>query len=395
MPQLSENTVTSPTNVGKYQGVSNPYAEMPRKRTNWDKLLNWFGFRSGYDKAQEQYNLAGAEYNAQLQQIAAEDAYNSAAAVASRERGAGINPDLVGLQGEAGASFDNQQTPPDINAGDEDAWNVISGIGKTVIGALTGGISLLGDLESLKQVQIANDKGDVELGEHLVNFLKVTEPFNYSSKEGVIPVISDSGFARRFFRSERNIRRFAQLRKNASDTLLGLTNEYNTFNDFADSQEKYARNVSQPYYGGFSREGTLAMIDVLRPLQSAMFDEMNAQVKALISQHYKDYHKQSFEGDAYAKLNNSNSDVSDAASHLASAIDTGNVADIEENKARVPLAGLRLDQASIYKRMLDAVNKIPDKGIGTTVMKFLLTTQLFNSGGNALGAAAKVAKSLL
>lgn len=395
MPQLSENFVTSPTNVGKYQGVSNPYAQLPRKRTNWDKLLNWFGFRSGYDKAQEQYNLAGAEYNAQLQQLAAEDAYNSPVQQAMRERAAGLNPDLLGVSGEPGASFDNQQTPPDINAGDEDAWNVISGIGKTVIGALTGGVSFLGDLASLKQLQIANDKNDLELGKGLVEFLKVTEPFNHSSKDSTVPVISDKGFARRFFGSERNVRRFAQLRKNASDTLLGLTNEYETFNAFADSQEKFARNVSQPYYGGFSREGTLAMIDVLRPLQKAMFDEMQSQVKALIAQNYKNYHQQSFEGDAYAKLNNPNSKVSFAAGNLAGAIDSGNQADIAENNARQAIAPLRIDQARIYKKMLDAVNKIPDKGIGTTVMKFILTNQLFSNGGSALGDVAKVAKNLL
>lgn len=395
MAQLSTNTVTSPTNVGKYQGVSNPYAELPRQRTNWDKLLNWFGFRSGYDKAQEQYNMAGAEYNAQLEQLAAEDRYNSPAEQAMRERAAGLNPDLVGVSGEPGASFDNQQTPPDINAGDDDAWNVISGIGKGIIGALTGGISFLGDLASLKQIQIANDKNDLELGKGLISFLKDTEPFNYSAKDGTVLSINDKGFARRFFGSDRNVKRFARLRKEASDTLIGLTTEYDTFNDFADKQDKFARNVAQPYYGGFSRQGTFAMIDVLRPLQKAMFDEMQGQVKALISQHYKDYHKQSFEGDAYAKLNEPNSKVSSAAANMAGAIDSGNQAAMAENNARKEIAPIKIDKARIYKHMLDAVNKIPDKNIGTTVFKFLLTNQLFNDSGLGLGDIAGVATKLL
>lgn len=393
MPQLSKNTVGSANVQGtRFANISNPYAEMPRQRTAWDKLLNWFGFRSGYDKAQEQYNLAGAEYNAQLEQLASEEAYNSPMQQAQRMRQAGLNPDLTGVSGEPASEFDNQQNPPDISAGDEDAWNVISGIGKGIIGALTGGVSFLGDLASLKQIQIANDKGDLELGKGLVEFLKTTEPFNHSSEDNMVPVVNDAGFARRFFGSERNVRRFANLRKNASDTLLGLTNQYASFNDFADQQEKFARNASQPYYGGFSREGTFAMIDVLRPLQKAMFDEMQGQVKALISQHYKDYHKSAYEGDAYATLSGDKS----ASASLAESIKTGTEADTAENQARRSIAPLKIDQARIYKRMLDAIQQIPDKGIGTTVMKFLLTNQIFqSSAGLNIGSVAKVASKLL
>lgn len=176
MAQLSSNTVTSSTNVGKYQGVSNPYSELPRQRTIWDKFLNALGMRSGYDKAQEQYNMAGAEYNAQLEQLAAEDRYNSPAEQAIRERAAGLNPDLVGVSGEPGSSFDNQQTPPDVSAS-ADALNTVRSFADGIMNIFTTSLGIANSIQGVVRNKIDNNIARLNLNNGINEYARSVFPY--------------------------------------------------------------------------------------------------------------------------------------------------------------------------------------------------------------------------
>ena len=181
----SKNTVGTANVAGsRFQDISNPYSELPRERTYWDKLLNFLGFRSGYDKAQEQYNLAGAEYNAQLEQLASEEAYNSPSAQAARMRAAGLNPDLLGVSGEPASEFDNQQQSPDISAStDINPLDVIGDIGSGVLSAISGTVGIMSDFNMLKRARIAVDSDDLDFADRMLDFMKKSSSFMTDSSD--------------------------------------------------------------------------------------------------------------------------------------------------------------------------------------------------------------------
>lgn len=381
---LSKNTVGKANVAGtRFESISNPYAELPRVQTGWDRFLNWLGFRSGYDKAQEQYNLAGAEYNSQLEQLASEERYNSPIEQASRMREAGLNPDLSGLSGEPASEFDNQQQSPDISGvNDVQPFDIIKGIGSSFMSTLSGTIALLNDVNLLKQAKIATDEKDLDFGSKLIQFFKDTDSYFRSPSDvqddgSLNPryLVHNSGMT--LFHSKRNRNRFNKFRDRVSGSLLELTTSNKSFDDFAKSAESLGSSMSQPWFSSFGLTAK-DIADFLRPLSRAQIDLMFAQTKAENSKAYKDYHENAYQGDAFAKLSND----PEASSSLADSIKSGNLADISENVARQSLAPLTVTKNRIIGHMIKSIESIPDKNIGTTILKFFLVNSLsgFNAG---------------
>ena len=396
MPSLSSNTVGSANVAGtRFANISNPYSSLPRQKTNWDKFLNWLGFRSGYDKAQEQYNLAGAEYNAQLEQLASEEAYNSPLQQAQRMREAGLNPDLTGVSGEPASEFDNQQQSPDVSVGtDVNPLDVVKSIGTGFMSTLSGTIALLNDVNLLKQAKIATDEKDLDFGRKLIEFYKESDPYFQDPAElfddgSLNPRLRVQNIGLTLFHSGRNRKRFADFRNKVSDSLMGLTQTNKSYDEFAKSAESLGSSMSQPWFSGFGLTAK-DVADFLRPLSRAQMDLMFAQAKAENSKAYKEYHENAYQGDVYAKLSND----PEASASMAESIKSGNVADIAENQSRLSNAPLVVDKNKIIGRMIKSIERIPDKNVGTSILKFMLISQL-SSGINPIGAVSKVATSLL
>ncbi|QCS35999.1 minor capsid protein [Capybara microvirus Cap1_SP_83] len=93
---------------------SNPYLTSSYgSKTLWDKIGDLIGFRTSEDVYETDRIQAAKDYNAQLQQLYDEQAYNSPSAQASRYREAGINPDINGSVSSGEASeFSQEQTSP-------------------------------------------------------------------------------------------------------------------------------------------------------------------------------------------------------------------------------------------------------------------------------------------
>lgn len=397
MPSLSSNTVGSANVAGtRFENISNPYSSLPRQKTGWDKFLNWLGFRSGYDKAQEQYNLAGAEYNAQLEQLASEEAYNSPLQQAARMREAGLNPDLTGVSGEPASEFDNQQQSPDVSVGtDVNPLDVVKSIGSAFMSTMSGTIALLNDVNLLKQAKIATDEKDLDFGSKMIQFFKDTDsyfrdPDDVNDDGSLNPYLKVNNVGMTLFHSNRNRKRFIDFRDKVSGSLLDLTTGNKSYDDFAKSAESLGFSMSQPWFNGFGLTAK-DVADFLRPLSRAQMDLMFAQAKAENSKAYKEYHENAYQGDAYAKLSND----PEAAASLAESIKSGNVADIAENQARQSIAPLTVTKNRIIGKMISSIDKIPNKNIGTTILKFFLINSLsgFNAG-SGLSAVSNVAKVL-
>lgn len=369
---------------------ANPYQDLPRQQTGWDRFVNWLGFRSGYDKAQEQYNLASSEYQAQVAQLASEEQYNSPSAQAMRMRQAGLNPDLTGLSVEPASEFDNQQESPDVSGINElNPLDIISTIGRGFVSTITGTVGLLNDLNLLNQSRIATDQKDLEFGKQMIDFFEHSNSFmtGLSGNPFNVIVSNLNEHNPSIFHSSRMAKRFNKFRQSASDSLLGLTTQYKTYDDFLKHAESFGKSMSQPFFSGF---GSLSAYDVaqfLKPLSKAQFDLNMAQIKADNAKAYKDYHQNAVTGDAYAKLDDPNSGF---ASSLAESIQSGVSAETAENRARSSIAPLEVTKNKIIGRMLNQIESIPDKNIGTTILKFFLVNQL-SSGIHPLDNASSLA----
>jgi len=85
--------------------AANPYSESSYGDLGlWDRICNVFGWRSGEDRYNADRELMAKQYDAQIASLQFENEYNSPEAQAERMREAGMNPDLVGTSGVAGAA---------------------------------------------------------------------------------------------------------------------------------------------------------------------------------------------------------------------------------------------------------------------------------------------------
>lgn len=220
LKKAADNRAANPYEQGtRYYDMyeNNPYTAdtFTREQTFWDRVANAFGMRSGYDAALDEWLKAGTEYDAQINQIKGEDEYNSAEAQAARERAAGINPDLVGLQGEPAAEFAQEQTTPNVNAVNEQAnqvGNLVQGIVQATMQAIgmTGDIAkTIGVIENIRKTKLDNAKQLEELVEPFLENYTPERQGKYDDENTLIGELT--GFADLFAENHRlNKRQKAQ-----------------------------------------------------------------------------------------------------------------------------------------------------------------------------------------
>lgn len=222
---------------------SNPYLQLPRQRTVWDRLLNFFGARSGYDRAMEQYSLAGSEYNAQLAQLASEEQYNTPAEQAMRMRQGGMNPDLLGTEGVSPASeFDNQQQSPDVNASAMEDLERLGSIRQAFGTFASNALGLLGTVGSvvesgvgiLGKIQDIDTNSLGQIGDIIDSIEKLTPSLMDSLRDMDDPEqISDylkkdySGVLQPLIPNPRMRKRVIDYLSNYYGSMQNVANEYN------------------------------------------------------------------------------------------------------------------------------------------------------------------------
>lgn len=148
--------------------ANNPYTmdKMTQKQTAWDKVANFFGFRSAYDTAVDQRMQAAAEYDAQISQLKGEDEYNSAQAQAQRMKTAGENPDLLGVEGGGtAAEFAMEQTTPEVTP-DENLTR-IGALANGIVQAVSLATGLTTDIGATMQIFQNLRNGDLQYGQNI------------------------------------------------------------------------------------------------------------------------------------------------------------------------------------------------------------------------------------
>lgn len=380
----SKNTYAPANGLqGRFKDLasSDPYQTLPRERTNWDKFLNFLGFRSGYDKAQEEYNLASAEYQAQLAQLSSEEQYNSPEEQARRMRQAGLNPDLTGVEGEPASEFDNQQESPNIGAGDTDITSIVG----TVLDAFTGTTAIMKDIKSLTQMNQAIDSNDLDLASRMMDFLSKSSGLfkQYAPDDGSNPDGFDSNeVVRNLFGSNRNFNRFRKLRTDAENSLLGFMNEHESFSDYYDAREKRVQHESKPYWTPVN--DTNNMVQLLRPLNQALFDFAYNDAKAKLSKAKLDTKtNEKTEEVLYGDGSDLGEDIIRSS---AEAQVSGNRTDIETNT-------LKIESAKIYTQILKGLKEYSKDGdLGAQILSMLLGSKIL--GVNTFGPVGPITRGV-
>lgn len=123
--------------------ANNPYRNYTYQNGIWDKLGDFFGFRTSQDNYREEMQNRANEYDSQLLSTAREEKYNSESEQVSRMRAAGLNPDLLGTSSASTASeFNESDSSPVPSDNSEILGNMVN--------VATSLIGISKDLYSLK-----------------------------------------------------------------------------------------------------------------------------------------------------------------------------------------------------------------------------------------------------
>lgn len=139
--------------------AANPYKNISRKQTIWDKIANVFGMRSGYDKFLEQQQMNSQEYISNLTQKAYAEDYESPSAEAQRMRDAGLNPDLLGTEGVNGSSPMPEETGIDPSAF---ATSTIGDVASFVGSAVSMAFGIAKDFQAMRSARNIIQGQDIE-----------------------------------------------------------------------------------------------------------------------------------------------------------------------------------------------------------------------------------------
>lgn len=270
--------------------AANPYKNISRKQTIWDKIANAFGMRSGYDKFLEQQQMNSQEYISNLTQKAYAEDYESPSAEAQRMRDAGLNPDLLGTEGVNGSSPMPEETGIDPSAfATTTMGDVVSFVGSAV--SMAFGIAkdfqaMRSAKETIRSQKTENAKNMQALAiDAMLNHIGA-DRIHYDREKGVWvdnlddydPTEDSSAIAHNLGFSGRQAKEFSKIYQLAFRSLEGEDAIYGMLDNKNRNKLSYYRSAVSNYYRDSPRyegeiSGTDAMAKVNKTLQE-MYDEI-------------------------------------------------------------------------------------------------------------------------
>lgn len=209
-------------------------------------------FSKGTDKRnrQLQAETAAAEFDADLALQDYNNEYNSPTAKAERMRAAGLNPDLVGIDGVSDSSGLSGVTGSASFSTDKNKLDSTSQIMEGIQSMLGQAMQFAETYENMRSKTLDNDIKAVQLDKSLkfgaTDFANLNYSFNdvqqqgLTGSSGVVFVPQIKGL------SKRSMRRF---RSNVTDIVNSdafRTSKYKEQTDFQKSRQDYASLISQP-----------------------------------------------------------------------------------------------------------------------------------------------------
>ncbi len=257
MTETKNNDFASSGLPAGYEALynNNPYINYEYQQSAWDKIGNFFGFRTSEDRTREEYAQRSKEYIAQLQALAREEEYNSESAQSERQKEAGINPALNGVNPSQASEFnESPMTLPDLQRNNADDVNsffsTFTGIVNTILGVGQGILSLnRNHLDNLQaKVDLNNDIFGFgkSLGIDLANTDDVRGLFG-DSTEGLNTTEVVTNKLKRLGFSNKEAKKYAYAFNQGysyKDSVKGQKELVNDFNDLSNSTKRYVSNKS-------------------------------------------------------------------------------------------------------------------------------------------------------
>lgn len=282
---------------------SNPYLNFTRQDGLWDKIGDFFGFRTAQDKARDSQLNAAREYAGQVAQLQFENQYNSPQAMAERSRLAGINPDLNGVGDVAPAGeFAQEQTSPEFSE-NEDVFNKAGNILTMLISASGSALGIASQFKELENMNLKNDAQEISnylqlsglVPDYISQFLQPdnVHGLGFSTEDGSIrdylsaKTVSDFATRPEFspFRSKRNRVAFGKSINQMFDSVKDYATRYKYQNEYLSGRKDYITGRADSRYSPLS--GSLLpdkaddnMISDFKPLIDFLITHQMDQLRA-------------------------------------------------------------------------------------------------------------------
>lgn len=276
---------------------SNPYLNFTRKDGLWDKMGDFFGFRTAQDKAWDSQLNSAREYAGQVAQLQFENHYNSPEAMAERLRQAGINPDLNGIGDVSSAGeFAQEQTSPEFSE-NEDVLNKAGNILTMLISASGSALGIASQFKELENMNLKNDAQEISnylqlsglVPDYISQFLLPDNPHGLMDNGGVLDVKTVTDFATNPnfspFLSKRNRIAFGRSINQMFDSVKDYANRYKYQNEYLNSRKDYITSHADSRFHGFNDgitpdQADRNMISDFKPLIDFMIVHQMDQLRA-------------------------------------------------------------------------------------------------------------------
>lgn len=260
--------------------INQTYSGDQLKKTGYDQFVNFLGFRSNYDKQMAQLEQNRKEALLQLKTTEAEQEYNSEAAKAARERAAGMNPDLIGIEGASEASEFNEPEAASDLSGLQTGDDVIGGI----TSAIGTSLSMLSGIQALHKqgIEIANEEiasavNGADNTAKLISSLFTKDEFKkyFDTPSGdLVDVMnfSDDTLRSLGLRSKRARKQVQKYMSDLHSSYRGQMSKYKSLDDFLSSQDAVANRLGSWYRSGSVDESTSDIVFTLRQVADFVKD---------------------------------------------------------------------------------------------------------------------------
>lgn len=331
---------------------ANPYLNYEYQLGLFDKIGNFFGFRTSEDRTREEYAQRSREYVSQLQSMAREEAYNSEQQQSQRQREAGINPALNGVSaGQAAEMNEQPMSLPDIQRNNQDDVNsIFAGFGNvvnTVLGLGSGILGMQGQSSANLLQRLAGVKGIYDFGKAFGLDLNseddVRSLFGHTTNGMTATAFLENRLQKMGFR-RREAKKFAfdfQQGLNYRDSLKGQKEKMKDYNELSEQTKQYFSDFGMGTSGTQIQKYTEQALGILSKYS---LDAMKLQAK-----YQKDYYEQ-VSGTLQGKAENAQNELNENVNRSLKESDYAKIrADYEVTMAKYQTALARLQQATFDK----------------------------------------------
>lgn len=357
---VAHNIGEVPSGVDPNQWNANPYAQYDYRHTGWQKFLEGLGFRTNYDAMKESMAINAQEYERDLLEKAHNEQYDSAAAQAQRERLAGVNPDLAGV--EAGDSSAMQPDPNAPIAPESSGFDNPMAFGSAVMSGITSlfglaqsGMGVMQMFADYKSKVLDNDKK--KLANSVDALLASSYGYGENFEDDMQRIFGnnkDSMLANIF--GMRGARRYQPAVMALRRSLLGQEEEYKHRTNRGLARTDYYDIQTSPGYSEFS-----PLMKIVRQELSSYSYEIDKLTRQYnIAKSINDYGEQT---EVRAYKNKSDAQYYqnlDGASLAKSAVE-GAEAGVESTKAGTDLTRAQERRLKMIDEARDTIHKIQQR----------------------------------